>query len=152
VKVITPESAKGEPLDRPWLFCAGGITGCSNWQEDFAFLLGDVPGTMFNPRRENFDVTDPAAADVQIEWEFRALAEADAISFWFCHETLCPIVLFELGKWCGRHDKPIAVGCEPGYQRLPDVIKQLGLERPDVFVMLTLDGLARETLHVLEAL
>jgi hypothetical protein len=50
--------------------------------------------------------------------------DADLISFWFPRETLCPITLYELGKWHGKADKPIVVGMHPDYPRRIDVEEQ----------------------------
>lgn len=121
-------------------FLAGGITGCPDWQSEIVEKLARLRVTLYNPRRTNFPIDDPHAAHDQIEWEWRYLARADAILFWFCKETLCPIVLFELGRWSGRQ-KPIFVGVEDGYQRSQDVEIQLRLERPEVAVVNNLGAL-----------
>lgn len=114
-------------LKWPILFLAGGISNCPNWQGELVDHLEvmDLPLTVCNPRRENFPMDDPSAAAEQIEWEHKLLAKADIISFWFPKETLCPITLFELGKWL--HAKPI-IGTEYGYQRALDVRIQAELE------------------------
>jgi hypothetical protein len=71
------------------------------------------------------------------------LHRADAISFWFPCETLCPITLYELGAW-SRQDKPIFVGTHPDYKRRLDVQIQTELARPEIQVVHTLSGLANE--------
>ena len=71
------------------------------------------------------------------------MSAADAISFWFPAETICPIVLFELGAW-SRADKPIFVGIHPDYQRKQDVEIQLSLARPDPKIVLSLSDLAQQ--------
>lgn len=111
----------------PILFIAGGISNCPNWQAELVEHLEvmDLPLIVCNPRRENFPMDDPSAAAEQIEWEHRMLSKADIISFWFPKETLCPITLFELGKWL--HAEPI-IGTEYGYQRALDVRIQTDLE------------------------
>lgn len=82
----------------PTLFLGGGITNCANWQQEMCQLLNDTNLTVLNPRRKHFPMDDPSAAEEQIVWEFNHMGLAKAIMFWFSHETLCPITLFEYGK------------------------------------------------------
>lgn len=129
------------------VFLAGGITGCPNWQQDMVRLLRETNMILLNPRRENFPIDDPGAAQKQIEWEYWHLRRADAILFWFPCETICPIVLYELGAWSMTSGvfaarKPIFVGVHPEYQRRRDVEIQTALERPDVRIVNTLPDLA----------
>jgi hypothetical protein len=63
---------------------------------------------------------------VQIKWEFDHLKESDIIMFWFPKETVCPVTLFELGKWA-MSDTDVIVGCHPEYIRKFDVECQLSL-------------------------
>jgi hypothetical protein len=125
----------------PSLFLAGGISGCPDWQADIVRLLADTPWALLNPRRNDFPIHDPTAARAQIEWEHRHLARANARLFWFPCETLCPIVLFELGAW-SKVPGPMFVGVHPKYQRRQDVEIQLGLARPDVQIIYSLEELA----------
>jgi Nucleoside 2-deoxyribosyltransferase like len=127
--------------DGPSLFLAGGITGCEDWQSDIRSRLAHVPVALFNPRRSNFDFKDPFAAQKQIEWEYRHLRKADGILFWFTHETIQPIVLFELGAH-SFGSKPIFVGSHPAYSRNLDVLIQLRLARPGLVVHDSLEELA----------
>ncbi len=123
------------------LFLAGGITNCPDWQQEMRGLLEETDLILLNPRRANFPIGDPTAASIQIAWEHHALRAADAILFWFPKETLCPIVLYELGAW-SMTEKPIFVACEPGYSRIQDVKIQTRLVRNDVDVVKSLDNLA----------
>lgn len=118
-------------FDKP-IFLAGGITNCPDWQSDIAALMEDIPGVAMNPRREG-EFLD-SDSDIQIEWEYNALREAELIMFWFPKETLCPITLFELGAFSHQSDTRLIVGTHPEYARRFDVIKQLSLSRPDIFV------------------
>jgi hypothetical protein len=133
-------------LDRtsPSVFLAGGITNCPDWQSEMCGLLSSVPLTLFNPRRKSFDVTDPLASERQIAWEYIHLRRADAVSFWFPSETLCPIVLFELGAQLAIGGRPIFIGVHPGYQRRADVLIQTRLSRPDIVVVDSLHVLASQ--------
>jgi hypothetical protein len=123
----------------PSIFLAGGITGCPDWQARMADILDGV--VMFNPRRKDFPIGDPDAALVQITWEHFYLRYADMILFWFPMDTICPIVLYELGAW-SMTNKPIFVGVHPDYQRKQDVEIQTKLARPDVSIAYSLEELA----------
>lgn len=129
------------------VFLAGGITNCRDWQSEIANLFdqavrqtfgpvtdGEQPIVLFNPRRPYFVITDTAASCMQIEWEHHHLNLADITLFWFPHETLCPITLYELGV-AAAAGRRIFVGCDPDYQRKYDVSKQLSLIRPEVTVV-----------------
>jgi len=138
------------------LFLAGGISGCGDWQSDMVRMLGSEPPdspsdtyrggrlsdrwTILNPRRHDYR-DSPDDARRQIEWEYAHLAVADAVSFWFPSETLCPITLLELGRWSGIA-KSIFVGVDPGYARRLDVEVQIGLVRPYVRIAYSLEELA----------
>src|SRR5262245_16891705 len=138
--VEAPEEYDG-PV--PSLFLAGGITGTLDWQAEVVRGLVDLPLVLLNPRRRDFPMGDPSAARSQIEWEFRHLRRATAVLFWFPAETLCPIALYELGSRAAT-TQPLFVGTHPEYQRKPDVIIQLGLARPDVHVVHSVDELAQQ--------
>ena len=119
----------------PSLFLAGGISGTVDWQADIIGRLADLPLVLLNPRRRNFPVHDPSAAEGQIAWEYRHLRRATAVLFWFPPETLCPIALFELGGRTLVPGQPLFVGTHPDYVRRLDVVIQLRLARPEVEVV-----------------
>lgn len=125
----------------PSVFLAGGITGCPDWQKQAINLLDDADVLIFNPRQAAFDVSNPEAAKDQITWEHKALRAADAVLFWFCKQTIQPIVLYELGCWTAQIQKPIFVGVHPEYERKPDVVIQTGLLRPELPILDTLPSL-----------
>lgn len=125
------------------LFLAGGIHGCSDWQRDMVDLLRDTNLVVLNPRRAMFPIDDPQAKHEQVRWEYAYLRKAHAILFWFSPETLCPIVLYELGAW-SMTEKPLYVGIHPDYQRKQDVEIQTNLVRPDIKITSTLGDLARQ--------
>ena len=117
------------------MFLAGGITGCEDWQPRLVTLLDDASTgefrnlVVFNPRRENFPIGDPTAAEAQIQWEYEHLSVADMVSFWFAGgDSLQPITMLEFGRWTGQK-KPIVVGCDPTYKRRQDVEIQHKLAR-----------------------
>lgn len=125
------------------VFLAGGITNCKDWQSEVIKELEFEDITIFNPRRAHFDITDKTAADIQIAWEFERLEQMDIFSMYFCDgESDQPICMYELGRnivrmqnrfpsdWQNR----IIVSVEEGYKRKKDVITQLQLCAPGLFV------------------
>lgn len=140
--------SKGEPMKvyypsddaAPSLFLGGGISNCPDWQKDLLELLKEESVVVFNPRRAEY-VREDGIARSQIRWEHAQLHRADAISFWFPKESVCPITLFELGHWIAK-DTPLFVGVHPDYPRKLDIEEQLRLERPDIEIRYTLANLA----------
>lgn len=123
------------PTTDPQIFLAGGITGCPDWQAEAIAAFSELGAavTLYNPRRALFPIHDPTAAEDQITWEYRMLTAADAVLFWFPADTLCPIVLYELGAQ-SKTNKVLFVGTDPAYARRTDVVVQLRLARPEVVV------------------
>lgn len=143
--IEAPEEFLGKETS---LFLAGGITGCPDWQQAVVRDLESEPITILNPRRKSFSTGDLTASVEQIKWEFRYLRKASIISFWFPSETLCPIVLYELGAW-SMTDKPILVGVHPDYQRKLDVEIQTSLVRSEVKIVYSLPDLSRQIVNLL---
>ena len=118
-------------------FLAGGITGCWEWQDEVIKELEKFESTdkliVCNPRRKNFPIDDPNAAQEQIEWEFGHLHEADIFSMYFASgDSVQPICLYELGVHLTRAlitgtPQAVIVGVEDGYKREQDVLIQVGL-------------------------
>ncbi|MFN6487943.1 MULTISPECIES: nucleoside 2-deoxyribosyltransferase domain-containing protein [unclassified Nostoc] len=127
------------------IFCAGGISNCPDWQTEILQLLKPLSWTILNPRRANFPIKDPNASRKQIEWEHKHLRLAQAILFWFPQESICPIVLYELGAW-SMTNKPIFVGIHPQYSRRQDVEIQTSLVRPDINIVYSLEELASQVM------
>jgi hypothetical protein len=153
-KVITaPNYSKAESSRR--LFLAGGITNCPDWQKEALTLLekSRVDVEVYNPRRPNFPIHDPDAANEQVKWEFDHLHKANVILFWFPKESICPIALYELGFWLSRFEndrKPqVIIGCHPEYPRLQDVQIQSSLVGYK-HVFSSVPDLIRVTIKVLE--
>jgi len=118
------------------MFLAGGITNCPDWQSYVVNELRDIEGlTIYNPRRKNFPIHDPKAAEEQIIWEYNHLRDADILFFWFSRGSLNPIVLYELGMWVNcSSDIPAIIGVDPGYERKQDVYIQTKLARPELII------------------
>ncbi len=130
----------------PSLFLGGGISGCELWQPRMAELLAELNVAVLNPRRDDYPWHDPAAAEAQIRWEFRHLERAAACLFWFPPQTLCPIALYELGRWSvGK--LPLFVGMHPDYARRVEISIQLSLARPEVRVVDSLEELAAQVIE-----
>lgn len=155
--IITPDNTKIENLVSEInkfnfsIFCAGGISNCTDWQSKYIELLNSSDVLIVNPRRINFNILNTELAKEQITWEKVGLLSCLCTSFWFCAETLCPITLFELGNQLSRKiinklkitDKPIFVGCDPLYQRKFDVEVQVSLYRPDVKIVYSIEDLVK---------
>lgn len=130
---------------RTTLFIAGGISNCWDWQTPtIKRLLDSTDLVLFNPRRTNWNMENSdAESKKQILWEHRHLAQADYIMFWFPSETLCPITLFELGKYL-KSEAKLIVGTHPDYQRRLDVIVQTEIERPELIIYDDLDKMVSD--------
>lgn len=124
------------------LFLAGSITGAHDWQKEMAFKEYNLLGfgesckptrlvdhfNVFNPRRANFDASDPNVEKNQIAWEYYCIHNCRNILFWFAPETLAPITLFELGSALNTHNhENIYIGIDPEYKRKNDVVIQTSL-------------------------
>jgi hypothetical protein len=112
------------------VFLAGSITGAVDWQKEAKEKL--LPYfTVFNPRRVNYPSFDPSKEREQILWEHDYLEYASIVLFYFSHETLAPITLFELGKCLAtlpyKPYKKIYIAIHPAYKRKNDVIIQTEL-------------------------
>lgn len=133
------------------LFIAGGITGCPDWQQEFANSFIDTDFTILNPRRADYPKGDPNAELEQITWEHNMLKHAHVISFWFPKESVCPIVLYELGAWSVQ-DKPIVIGVENRYSRYRDVKIQTQLIRPEIEIVDNLGDLADQVKEIMHSM
>lgn len=142
IYIESPEEYVGDGT-RTSIFMAGGITGCPDWQAEMRELLSETDLVLINPRRKSWDMAKDKAED-QITWEFKYLCTSDLILFWFPKDTLCPIVLFELGKYAAATNKTVFVGVEPGYKREFDVRYQLKLARPEVLIVDSLYELSEQ--------
>lgn len=112
------------------IFLAGSITGAVDWQKEATETLSPH-FNIFNPRRANYNTLISGEERVQILWEHDYLEYASIICFYFSHETLAPITLFELGKCLAtlpyKPYKKIYIAIHPDYKRKNDVIIQTEL-------------------------
>lgn len=168
-----------QPFDKDEIsiFLAGGITDCPWWQDELIHKLSFQGGsivinpeihllgkkkplniTVLNPRRRNFPIDDPAAAEQQIAWEYKALRTCTVFSIWFCAGiSVQPICMYELGRhlalYCDSSVGPkhVIIGIEPGYLREQDVRIQTRLACPYVADRIT-NSLGAHALQIEEAL
>jgi hypothetical protein len=123
------------------MFLAGGISGCDDWQKYVCNQLVELykPNDevyIFNPRRKGDLTKEGAMARKQILWEYKYLQLCDFYAFWFPQETLCPITLFELGKYANCN---AVVGIHPDYKRRFDLEIQLPLISKKIKIVYDLD-------------
>lgn len=140
--ITAPSKEKPDFLS---VFLAGGITKCKEWQDEVIRELEFDDVSIFNPRQEKFDFTDPFASYKQIEWEFDRLETMDMFSMYFCNDNSDqPICMYELGRNVVRMqnrfpadwEKRIVISVEKGYKREKDVLVQMKLISKDIFVEL----------------
>ncbi|KAI5861461.1 hypothetical protein GGS23DRAFT_598613 [Durotheca rogersii] len=108
------------------VFLAGTTTRTDDrdWREVLAESLADLPLTIINPYRADWDKSwreDAACAPFreQVEWELEMQEKADIVVFHFHPATEAPISLLELGL-CARTGKAIVVAPE-GYTKRGNV-------------------------------
>lgn len=108
--------------ERGGLFLAGSITGAWNWQEKAAEKL-IAKYHIYNPRRSDYGICSEEKLFEQIKWEYDALRQASHVLFYFSHETVAPITLFELGSRLedSKSMQEIFICCHPNYPRARDV-------------------------------
>lgn len=110
----------------PSVFLAGSIEmgTAIDWQKDLVAALADLPITIFNPRRPDWDPSWPQTKDSpqfreQVEWELAHLGRADVIALYFAPGTKSPISLLELGLFA--ETGKIICCCPEGFWRKGNV-------------------------------
>lgn len=116
------------PVERPLVFLAGSIEmgAAVDWQTRVAEALKDSSGTILSPRREDWDSSwvqsfENAQFRQQVEWELKAMEDADLILMHFEPETKSPITLLEFGLWTGNLPQKLVVYCPIGFWRKGNV-------------------------------
>jgi hypothetical protein len=117
------------------LFLAGSIEmgAAVQWQKRLVEYLQDLPITVTNPRRGNWDPNvDTKAEDPkfrsQVIWELDALTAATVICYFFDVDTISPVTMLELGLWA--HSGKIIVCCGEKFKRSGNV--KLVCDRYDI--------------------
>ncbi|KAF2017385.1 hypothetical protein BU24DRAFT_420435 [Aaosphaeria arxii CBS 175.79] len=139
-------------IDTPSIILYGSIEGNVKvtWQSSLASSLSDLPITILDPRRDDWDST--WVEDIkfpkfkeQVDWEMDHAKVADIIVYHFVPGTPAAITLLELGMYAGT-GKAI-VCCPPGYAKRGNV--QIVCSRygiPLVETLPALEGKIRERL------
>lgn len=108
------------------VFLAGSIDmgKAENWQERLTRELSDLPVSVFNPRRDDWDsswvqdISDPKFNE-QVTWEMDHLDKASVIALYFDPKGQAPITLMELGLHA--HVGNVVVCCPEGFWRRGNV-------------------------------
>lgn len=95
-----------------------------DWQPQVVAALSDLPITVLNPRRPDWDRTIPQSIKEprfkeQVVWELDGLERADLVLLYLAPGTVSPISLLELGLF--RYSKDLIVCCPPGFARKGNV-------------------------------
>jgi len=112
-------------VPRPWIFLCGSIEmgAAEKWQDKVVAELSDVRGTVFNPRRDDWDSSWTQSINNlqffdQVSWELDAQENADVILVYFAPFTKSPITLLELGLF---KDSNMLVVCPERFWRKGNV-------------------------------
>ena len=155
---ILPENAKCQvykppfwpQIQGPAVFLAGSIEmgKAVDWQSPLTQALVDMPVTVLNPRRDDWDKTweqDIANKHFkeQVDWEMDLLKKADVIALYFDPQTLSPISLLELGMHAADASigggRKLVVCCPKGFWRRGNV--QIVCHRYGITLVETMDEL-----------
>lgn len=142
------------------IFLAGGIQNTKEWQKEVIARLQNVFGNIdnlvvLNPRRENFPIHDPNAAQEQITWEYNMLDVADIFSMYFAGGISDqPICMYELGKHLERRFRNndldrVVISSEPDYKRVQDVNIQSRLVCPEIKIGNSLEEHIKQIVSVI---
>ena len=113
-------------FDLPSIFLAGSIEMgvAENWQEKLTEELKYESVVIFNPRRDDWDlsweqsITNTKFVE-QVEWELDMLDAASFIVMYFDPNTKSPISLLELGLYASKGT--LIVCCPDGFWRKGNV-------------------------------
>lgn len=135
MKVIKPDTKLTKTIqdvdvtldeNRPYIFSAGSIEmgEAEEWQNKLWDSLREFEGTMYNPRRDDWDSSWEQREcndefNNQVNWELDKLNDSDIIFMYFDPNTKSPISLLELGMYCGIKD--MVVVCPDGFWRKGNV-------------------------------
>jgi hypothetical protein len=97
----------------------------ADWRETLSSLLFEVPVTIYNPYRADWNGTwredvDFAPFREQVEWELDKQEKADVVVVYFHPASQAPISLLELGL-CARTPGKAIVLCPEGYWKRGNV-------------------------------
>ena len=115
----------------------------TDWRENLSTSLADVPVTIYNPYRTDWDSSwrediNFAPYREQVEWELDMQIKADIVIIYFHPATQAPVSLLELGV-CMRAPEKAIVVCPEGYWKRGNV--QIVCERFGVEMVGNVDEL-----------
>lgn len=152
MEVIKPPTGIAR-AKRPRLFLAGSIEmgKAQDWQSVVEEAFKNINGTIYNPRRDNWDSSWEQDINndgfyEQVRWELQALEDSDLIVMHLESNTISPISLLELGLFA--KSGKLIVSCPKGFHRKGNVDIVC-----DTYRVPTVDGLeeliskAKEKLH-----
>lgn len=124
-RVFKAPSPVGELTGKSMFLCGSIDMGHAiDWQKDVTAAMSDLPITIFNPRRDDWDVSweQDIAHDAfreQVQWELSNMERCDVLCVYFDKGGKAPITLMELGL----HAKSgkVVVCCPKGYWRRGNV-------------------------------
>jgi len=139
-------------LDQPPVFLAGSIEmgEAKPWQDAITAKLSNLPITVLNPRRPDFNKEWSQEASFgpfreQVDWEMDQLERCDVIAMYFQPGTRSPITLLELGLQAASGK--VIVCCPEGFWRKGNV--DIVCSRYGITCVTTEEDLAAETRKVL---
>lgn len=123
---VKPPERVPNTEDSMAIFLAGSIEMgvAENWQQRVVKELADHPGTIYNPRRDDWDASwvqsiNNKQFNEQVTWELDHIEEADIVVMYFVPDTKSPITLLELGLAVGGAN--LIVCCPEGFWRKGNV-------------------------------
>jgi hypothetical protein len=123
---LEAKAPKRVPLDNASVFLAGSIEmgKARLWQDEMTKALADLPVTVINPRREDWNSEWKQTEDFgpfkeQVDWEMDYLNDVDVIALYFQPGTMSPISLLELGLHAASGK--VIVCCPEGFWRKGNV-------------------------------
>ncbi|KAH6609925.1 hypothetical protein Trco_003271 [Trichoderma cornu-damae] len=124
--ILAPGRPAPQSKAQKCVFLAGTTsdTGEPDWRQTLTEALSELPITIYNPQRHDWDSTwredfsDSRWAE-QVEWELEMQDEADVVVLLFHGVSPAPISLLELGL-CVRSGKAIVCALE-GYPKKGNV-------------------------------
>lgn len=121
-RVLKPPTPLDLAPNERSVFLAGSIEmgRAEDWQQRLQRELDDLPVTILNPRRDEWDASWVQSIDnpqfrTQVEWELDALERADVIAMNFAADSKAPITLLELGLFAPSGK--VIIACPEGYWR-----------------------------------
>ena len=125
-EILYPPARPATYADRASVFLAGSVEmgAAEDWQTRLIDQLQDLPISIYNPRRKDWNSTWAQTKEngpfrEQVEWELDHLECADLIALYFDPATKSPISLLELGLFAERGK--VIVCCPPGFWRKGNV-------------------------------